>query len=1050
MRAASSLLPPPLTALLGPAGSGKTAACLERLRGAQGRALLLVPSGGHADRLKERLKSEGIAEEAGLICPFGDLVKFLAGGDGGKDGIIRRTFQRIALADIFAREIGPEDYFGRMRGVPGFIGALAEAIRELKLSGIMPEELEAGAKAAAGRVDDPNFERKAGEIARLYRAYEAFLRAHDLRDEDDLPRIAAERVADGADIPRGARLALVDGFYRFSRVWRDLLASLSNRGVKVVVTLEWEESRPLLFATPSRTLESLRYEFTLEEIILPAAGPGALPDDLYLLERGLFAGKPEIGTRTSHPPIPPSPHPPLMVFDAPNPYTEVEMAARALRREHDERGIPWERCAILLRSVADYAPTLSGVCEKYGIPLALQQGLVVSENPLIKTILKLFDVFLRGWQREDVIAFLKSSYTSADKLRADALRLRAKRRGLREGREGWERIAADLQEKGDIEQDLRPRANPVANVLRQMLEWSHTLLSRRRTADDFVAEFGFLLTEFGWEEPHAPADKHALQQAREALTQIAHVARLTGRGPMPFEEMHREMAASWETVNYHPPPDKKAVVVMEPYDARQLDAQFVAVMGLTERVFPRRINEDPFFRDEERAALLEAAELALAGQRERQDDERLLFYLAVTAPSERLILSFPRSDDESDTLRSFYLDEVYDVLGNVPTEARMLSDVAPLPEECVNDRDRLLAAIQNVDVASLLATRNRPRLPRLESEELRRAFAASRRYSITEIETYNNCPFQYLMKHGMNLRPESDGAGAADKGTLLHAVLRRYFRRRAESPEGPTVEQMRTALREELDACLTETPVDARPYRRHMMERALTDALDGFAEREARYSEVFGLTPAHFELAFGMEEESPPEDEEVSTDAPRDCDPSSTARPLVIPNEDGPPVQVCGVIDRVDLMPDGRRALVMDYKLGSPVPFPRIKEGRSVQLPLYMLALEQLWGRIGAVGCYDSPNDRGRRRFFRTEHADIKQFGLIAGVETGGEVKPVSRDEFDETMEAAQQAVRRAAAGIAAGEVVPTPGDHCRFCDYGDVCRTLPGNVHDGEPYPPE
>ena len=74
------------------------------------------------------------------------------------------------------------------------------------------------------------------------------------------------------------------------------------------------------------------------------------------------------------------------------------------------------------------------------------------------------------------------------------------------------------------------------------------------------------------------------------------------------------------------------VRVAEPYDARERPLKVAAVMGLTERVFPRRITEDPFLRDEERVALAQWAGLDLEEQKGRADDERFFFYLAVTAP----------------------------------------------------------------------------------------------------------------------------------------------------------------------------------------------------------------------------------------------------------------------------------------------------------------------------------------------------------------------------------------------------------------------------------
>jgi len=1067
-------LRPPLTLLLGPAGSGKTAECLRRLRAADGRALLIVPTKPCATHLQQRVKDVEGAEDA--ILTFGELVVRLASADGTKKEAIRRTFQRLLLADLFEREIGPDDYFGKMRRTPGFVGALAESIRELKLSGIAPDDLEAGAQAAALKEegskqalhssffilhplpDDPNFARKTAEIVRLYRAYETFLREHDLYDEEDLPRVAAARLAAGGPLPREAQCVLVDGFYRLSFLWRHLLAALARRDVEVVVTLPYEKSRSLLFATPARTLELLREEFIAAEVVLPAPPPDSRPVPLHVLERGLFGVSETAGERVPDHPLPRSPAPPITLFDAPNPYVEVEMIARALRREHDERGTPWGQCAIFLRSLGNYAPILTGVCSKYGIPLAMGQAQIVADNPLIKTILALFRVFVHDWQRDDVIAFLKSSYTATDKLRADALRRRAHRRGLREGREGWARMAADRKESGD----------PLGEMLEQMLAYDALLRPRPRAAAEFVSDIGLMIEEFQLkkrsqqgEPAQILADKHALEQACHALNEIASAAHLTGRGPMRFEEFYREALATWRAATYCPPPDPQAVAVLEPYDARQRDAKFAAVMGLTERVFPRRVTEDPFFRDDERAALREAVGLNLEGQRERADDERLLFYLAVTAPTERLILSFPRSADEADTLPSFYLDEVRALFDHMPTETRTLADVAPRPQECVTDRDRLLAAcaslsaeiqnpesrIENPNVRAVVASRHRPRVPRLIEEALRRAFATPHRYNISEIETYNTCPFQYLMRYGLRLRPEPDGGGPADRGTVYHAVLRRQFRQRAKSPETPDAEALRQALQAELEACLEDHPVDALPYRRRMMERALADALAGFAGREEIFSRLFGMTPTYFELAFGQEAEALLEDEEIAPEARRDYDPASTSQPLLIPSADGgPPIQICGAIDRVDLAEDGQCALVMDYKLGASVEYAAIKKGWRIQLPLYLMAIEQLWGKIGAVACYDSPRDKGRRRFFRREHVDQQRFRPVAGVEDGRMVKIVNPDEHAEMMQAAQEAVRRAVAGIAAANVLPTPGPHCAYCAYSDVCRTSRDNVHDGEP----
>src|SRR4029453_16473333 len=138
-----------------------------------------------------------------------------------------------------------------------------------------PDALEQGAVSAAQLLDDPAFPRKTQELVRLFRAYETFLTQNRLRDEEDCLRGAAERSAANVPLPNNANLVLVDGFYRFTRAQRRLLATLARRGlevgkpeVEVAITLPYHADRPLLFAAPERTLHTLRAEFVPREHLL--------------------------------------------------------------------------------------------------------------------------------------------------------------------------------------------------------------------------------------------------------------------------------------------------------------------------------------------------------------------------------------------------------------------------------------------------------------------------------------------------------------------------------------------------------------------------------------------------------------------------------------------------------------------------------------------------------------------------------------------------------------------------------------------------------------
>ena len=1114
----------PLTLALGPARAGKTDWVLERFLAAEGRALVIVASTPQAETLTRLLAERTGSPEAdmrGGITHFHGLVSDLLQPAHPEDfRLIGRDFQRLLLTDLFHTHIRQDDFFGRMLDAPGFIPALCERLREWKLACITPEALEQGALLAAESLQDPTFLRKTSELARLFHVYESFLRRNRLRDEEDCLRDAAIRLVTApAPLPNNANLILLDGFYRFNRAQRRVLSALAGRGmesgkpeIEVAITLPYEADRPLLFVAPERTLNILRAEFTTTELFLPARTESS-PSLLTTLAASLFD---TVEGKKPRPALSDEGQRPLLLFDAPNPYVEAEMVAREFRRLQAERDYAWSDFAVILRGMGDYAPILAAVFERYEIPLGVDGPEALAENPLLKTLLTLFSLIRHDWPREEVLAFLKSSYTAPDKVEADRLRRAAQSFGLRDGRTRWLQLLAKT-----------PIADSVTETIREMSRLHDLLTGHPAAPADFIAHLEECITVFGLEERIATGERNRIERDREALKQgmallqdLAQMALLSGRNMMTFAEFHEALLMVWEGATSLVPSGRDVVCVCEPYDSRERPLKVAAVMGLTERVFPRRVTEDPFLRDEERIALRERAGLDLEIQKGRVDDERFFFYLAVTAPSEILRLSYPRSTNESDTLPSFYLDEVRAVIEQasvepsiitsssqlLPTESefesplsssasytlsRTLADVAPRPDECITDQDRLRAAcaglfdpgpVTNPNTAqirqraaalmagclestllrphlrAIIVSRFLPRWPRLESGDLRAHFAGQNQtYTIAALETYQRCPFQYLLRYVLRLHPDEESGDTRVQGALLHSVLRRYYRRHAArkvSDPVPDLGVMRAELRDLLTDQLERETLDVAPSRLLMVRQLLESGLDRFAERELRFREQFGMMPTHAHLTFGMENaamrEREPFAEEGSElsygDDSSAQDPASCAAPLILTGADGgPAIALRGVIDRVDYDFTGQRALMLDYRFDTPPDYDEIQRGQSLQLPLSLLALERVFGKIAAVACYDSLFEDGRRRLFRTEHVNLRQFAPLLPLDDPPTVRPLNRTQFAELTKTAEEVAVRTARAIGEAHIGPTPGKHCRACPYNDICRTNPEGVHDGE-----
>ncbi len=1059
---------------------------MERFLKADGRALIIAPSMPQSETTAAeiaRIAGVDAADIQGSVLPFHSLTSLLTTAERQKTPLISRAFQRMILTDLFRTLIRPEDFLGKMLEAPGFAPALAESVREWKLAGVTPSLLEEGSAPAAKVLKDPAFLRKSTEFAKLFAAYEKFLIDNRLLDDEDLLALSAEALlSERVSLPFEANVVIFDGFYRFSKAQREIISAISVRNLvlgnsegETIVSLPFEAARPLLFAAPQRTLISFQEEFRCSEMTFSTVS-GDKPFPLDYLNQNLFSSPNSISKKQFESSCQTA-APTLQIFDAPNSYVEAEMVAREFVRLHRAGGWEWRDFAVILRTMGDYAPILSSVFERYGVPLGVDGPEKLSDNPLLKTILTLLQVVRFGWRRDDVISFLKSSYVAPDKLEADELRVLARSKAVRLGKEKWVEFAAALP--------LSMKEGPCGTTLDLMARFDSALREERLTPFEFVETMKNIVVEFGMEAridksegTRKERDSIALKEGFEILSALSQMARIGLRETMSFEEFYQETLASWNGAVSMASSKENEVKVVDPFDSRQSPIRVAAVLGLMERVFPRRITEDPFFRDDERIALREVVGIELEPVRTRIDDERFLYYLAVSAPSEKLILSYPRTSQETDSLPSFYLDETRAVFSKfspspLATVSRTLADVAPRLSEAVNYSDTLLASCANLFdsgnegnpeekswtldeafsalergindaqthavTAQTLRSGGLPRLPQLTDSELRTEFVARQEvHPISELETYAQCPFQYLLRYVWRINPEIEGIDSQMQSNILHNVLLRYFRTYLYELGGrsyqPDFETIQKETKQILSSLIEKATLDVSPYQILILKRKLGEALVGFALREERFARMFGMIPSLLNLTFG-----------VAVNSNRQ-DPYSISDPLILSvGEEGESVKVSGTIDRLDLDDSGMKALIMDYAFGTPPEFNSVLNGSSLQMPLLMLATERLFGLTGAGAIYDSMRETGRRRFFRTEHLNVKQFQPIPLLDDPPNVKPLSREQYSEITKTAIFSAVRTAGKIATGTVEATPGDHCKSCSYRDICRTSAADGHDGE-----
>jgi ATP-dependent helicase/DNAse subunit B len=318
---------------------------------------------------------------------------------------------------------------------------------------------------------------------------------------------------------------------------------------------------------------------------------------------------------------------------------------------------------------------------------------------------------------------------------------------------------------------------------------------------------------------------------------------------------------------------------------------------------------------------------------------------------------------------------------------------------------------------------------------LQQRFGADYVLSASGLGVYGNCGYRFFGQRVLKLEPRGEAAldlQAIDAGKLLHDILRRFFERhRGER----LTEFDREALREELAGIADEVfdehervvpPLNKqiwkidREIRKILLDQVLLYEL-GIQQDSA----PFGVAPAFFELAFG---------------GPRSTarDPNSKQEPLELNRTTTLGVEtlkISGQIDRVDVARD-KTLIAYDYKLSSGASLDDIKSGRSLQLPIYLEALEKLLlsdHRIAGGGYYviRGGNERRNRGLHRASAIEYSGIGKKAGAVIGD-------DEWQDIRANAIAKIWEFLDHMRAGHFYVNPSEKkktCRFCDYAAVCR---------------
>ncbi|HXJ96242.1 MAG TPA: PD-(D/E)XK nuclease family protein [Terriglobia bacterium] len=745
-------------------------------------------------------------------------------------------------------------YFTPVVDTPGFAGALASTLIELRLNRIPHENL--------ANQGDPG-----RDLAQCLARYENELRRQSLADGADIIRLATE-TAVKADHPFLGLPSIALSLATDSAWQRAFWGAVFSRAPAVLATaLQWDQKAV-------GVIEDL-----LGVRAIPV-GKGTGRNSLDRVRRGVFAPEPSLEPE-------PERDQSVAFFSAPGEGLEcAEIARRILRAARS--GVAFDHIAILLRHPDTYQPLVQAALRRAGVPAYFTHG-TVRPDPSGRALLALLDCASEGLSASRFAEYLSLGQvpaldesgapperpqlwgSPADQAQAEFKFPEAVESSNEPEDEdtdaapavagtlrtpfNWEKLLVDAaviggrgrwQERlGGLDAELQARLNEAerrqesTGYFERQLQWLDHLRRFAMPVIELLDSFGDQVLWGEWLERIRRLAGLTLRNPETVISPIAELEPMAEIGPVGLDEVRRALGERLRFLRQEPVGRRYGRVFVGTLDeaaARSFEVVFVP--GVAEGLFPPRPSEDPLLLDDYRKALSPL----LLTRSDQVESERVLLGQAVAAARSRLCVSYPRTealDGRARVPSTFAIEILRASGGRLPplaeierhaagaAEARPVWPSPREPNDAIDDTEYDLAFLEplltqrpeqtqgqagylldaNPHLARALRTRAR-RWRKLwtAADGLVDPNAATRKvlashglrdvtYSASALQQFAACPYRFLLSGIYRLRERKSAVALEQldpltRGSLFHEAQEAFLRELQQAHLLPVTEQL--------------------------------------------------------------------------------------------------------------------------------------------------------------------------------------------------------------------------------------------------------------------
>lgn len=1030
---------------------------------------------------------------------LGDKVLASVGRD--KRVLIDKYGRQMLLTGIILKQREKLEIYKGFEEKNSFIEMINNFISEIKQHGMDCKGLEAVMQSLD---EDSILRKKLKDICCVFREYENAIEGKYTDSEDYIDTIVS-RISKAPFIE--GKNIWIYGFDCFTPKNYDIIRELVRVAQNINIVMTYDEGggdSQIFELTGSviRELEKLAFDAGKDAICKPIEGyKKQKTAPLAHLEKQFYSLPAESLDSCEG----------ITLVHAAGVYQEAETAALYIMELVRNKGLKYKDIGIICNSMDKMAPVITRVFERYDIPVFIDVKRKIMSSTAVIFILTVMDIVVSGYESSRIFRVLKSGFTEFTESEIEELEnysLKYRITGSRWKKEFTKGTKAYSEEELAALNDTRSR------LVRLLSDFDDSLKKGQTAGEKIKALYRFLA-----ETCHMPEkiEKAASRQAEEGYIEKAQetaqiwnitaglmeqLDELAGNEKYSSKDVERLLRAGFEDMETGVlPPACDGISAGTAQRSRLGDVKALIIMGADEGVLPEGVADEGLLSDDE-LELLETKNIHIGKLgRVKMQEETLGIYRSLASPSEYLWIGtsstdaggkqqkpspviailkkiFPGLTEQIDAISRGMASEL--VSGSKASVSHMTNALrAAMDGKTVDDVwKQALCWYRNNDDESLkrieeglFFTVRDYKLEQKKALKLYKEDASDLSLSPSRLEKYCRCPFAHFVDYGLKPKERRifEMAGR-EIGDVYHEIMMKLSMKLTVKGVDVTDEKSpwMTITYEEYQSLLKDIlSEEIANYGEGILshtgeEEYRMGRLSSIAEQIGwiliSHVRAGNIKEAAFEASFKR---------------------GSSIPPIVIDAE-GEKVYIEGIIDRIDILPDGS-VKVIDYKSGKEkFSIKEAKAGWKLQLMLYLKAgLEYGREHHQPAGVFyflieDPVIDVSRTskektsekleseiaKNFRLEGAIINEPEIIRSIagefEGRSSIVPIriseggfsgtgndrlfERDEFMRFLEEVTDKVKETCKGIVSGDIKVAPKQKdmntsaCTYCKYKSIC----------------